>query len=431
MKLITTTALTLVAAAAAGAPLSAQGYGNSSQPQSYQPQSMQPSSQSSAAPKSAPAGKQAMVKPSKNALKAIIDLQSAVKANDTANIPAKMAAAKAVATTKEDRYLIAQFQLQVAVKANDLATVSAAVDEMAATGVADQVSLAQIYSGVGGSLYNAKQYDRAAAAYARAVALNPADLQSQKLLGESRFAAGQKTEAIAAFQRAMQMQAAAGQKPDEALIKRAVAVAYDQQSPVAFDLARQWVAAYPSAASWSDALAIYSNVNRPDTESMLALYRLRQATGAMTRGGEWAQYARVSAEFGNFNEAQAALDAGIAAKAINPSDMAYSDLVKGLKTKPKATAADLAEATKTAQSGMALLRIGDRYYAMGDYAKAVELYRMAMSKPGVDAATANLHIGMALARSGDKAGATTALNAVTGPRAEIAKFWLTYVIQKG
>jgi len=104
--------------------------------------------------------------------------------------------------------------------------------------------------------------------------------------------------------------------------------------------------------------------------------------------------------------------------------------VKGLKAKPKATAADLAEATKTAQSGMALLRIGDRYYAMGDYAKAVELYRSSMGKAGVDKDIANLHVGMALARSGDKAGATTALTAVTGPMADVAKYWLAYVNQK-
>jgi hypothetical protein len=37
---------------------------------------------------------------------------------------------------------------------------------------------------------------------------------------------------------------------------------------------------------------------------------------------------------------------------------------------------------------------------------------------------------MALARSGDKAGATAALNAVTGARADVAKLWLAYVNQK-
>jgi tetratricopeptide (TPR) repeat protein len=155
-----------------------------------------------------------------------------------------------------------------------------------------------------------------------------------------------------------------------------------------------------------------------------------QATGAMNQGDDYTLFARAAAEQNNFNEAQAVLDAGIAAKAVNPADPNVKDLVAGLKAKPKATAADLAAATKAAVNGTALLRIGDRYYAMGDYTKAVELYRMAMGKPGVDAAVANLHIGMALARAGDKAGATTALNAVTGPRADIAKYWLTYVNQR-
>ena len=34
---------------------------------------------------------------------------------------------------------------------------------------------------------------------------------------------------------------------------------------------------------------------------------------------------------------------------------------------------------------------------------------------------------MALARAGDKAGATAALNAVTGPQAEVAKYWLAFL----
>jgi len=129
----------------------------------------------------------------------------------------------------------------------------------------------------------------------------------------------------------------------------------------------------------------------------------------------------------NYNEAQAVIDQGIAAKVVDPTNPMFRDTVVGLKSKPKATAADLEAAAKSAVNGMALLRIGDRYYGMGNYAKAVELYRQSMGKAGVDANVANLHIGMALARSGDKAGASAALNAVTGPRAEIAKYWLLYL----
>lgn len=407
MKLITTTALVLVAALSA-APAIAQKNAAQQQPAQAAP------------PK---------VTPSKGALKAIIDLQDTVNKNDYANVPAKVAAANAVASTKEDKYLIGQLQLKAAVTAKDSAGETAAIDEIANSGFLDPSKSTELYLSLGSTLYNNKQYPQAAAAFQKAATLDPRNTEATSLLGEALFAQGQKAQAAAAFQRAIQASVAAGQKPDEKLLKRAVGIAYDSNSPAAVDLSRQWVAAYPGPESWRNSIAIYRNLNHPDIEGTLDLLRLMQATGSMSQSEDYTLFARAAAEQNNFNEAQAVLDAGIAAKAVNPADPNVKDLVAGLKAKPKATAADLAAATKSAVNGMALLRIGDRYYGMGNYAKAVELYRMAMSKPGVDAAVANLHIGMALARAGDKAGATTALSAVTGPRADIAKYWLTYVNQ--
>ena len=408
MKLITTTALALVAALAA-TPAVAQ----------TKPTPAQPAQQQE--PKATP---------SKGALKALSELNDAVQRNDVANIPAKLAAAQAVATTKDDKYLIGRLQLQAAIAAKDNAAMAAAVDAIAASNFLDAAATSKFYSGLGGSLYNEKQYARAAAAYQRALAINPNNADAANMLGDALLAGGQKAEAVSAYQRLLQADAAAGRKPDEALIKRALAVAYEAKSPVAIDLARQWVGNYPSPASWSDAVAIYTNLNQPDVEARLDLYRLMQATGALKTGGEYAQYARLAADQNNLNEAQAAFDAGVAAKLIDPAKPEYRDLVQGLKAKSKATAADLEAAAKSAQTGIALVHIGDRYAAMGNNAKAVELYRAALTKPGTDAAVANLHMGIALARSGDKAGATAALNAVTGSRADVAKFWLTYVNQR-
>jgi tetratricopeptide (TPR) repeat protein len=417
MKLITTSAIALVFAISA-APAAAQ-YGA---PAAQQPTQSKPAEA---------AQPQVKINPSKGAAKALSELQAAVQKNETASIPAKLAAAQAVATTKDDKYLVGRLQLQAAVAAKDNAAINAAIDAIAASNFLDGASVSKFYVGLGGTYYNEKQYAQAAAAYQRALALDPANSEAATMIGDALSGAGKKTEALAAYQRLIQASAAKGQKPDEPLFKRAVAAAYEAQSPASVELARQWVAAYPSAGSWRDAVAIYRNLNHPDVEGTISLYRLLHAAGALNSGGEYAQYARAAADQNNFNEAQIAVDAGVAAKLIDPAKPEYSDLVQGLKTKPKATKADLAEATKTAQSGMALLRIGDRYAAMGDYTKAVELYRMSMARPGVDAGVANLHIGIALARAGDKAGATTALNAVTGPRADIAKFWLTYLNTKG
>lgn len=408
MKLITTTAIALIAALAA-TPAAAQN---------------------KTAPAATAQAQEPKITPSKGAMKALIDLQTAVQKNDVANIPAKVAAAQAVATTKEDKYLIGRMQLQAAIAAKDNAATAAAIDAIAASGYLDSAKTAQLYLGLGGTYFNNKQYAEAAAAYRKALALDANNGEAAALLGESLFAQGQKAEAATAFQRAVQARVAAGQKPDEALVKRAIAVAYEAQSPAAIELARQWVAAYPSPASWSDAIAIYTNLSHPDTEGTLDLLRLMQATGALKTAGEYEQYSRAAADQNNYNEAQAVLDAGIAAKLIDPSKPEYRDLVQGLKAKGKANAADLAAAAKAATTGIALVHIGDRYAAMGDNAKAVELYRAALAKPGTDAAIANLHLGMALAKAGDKAGAAAALNAVTGPRAGIAKLWLTYVNQK-
>ena len=125
----------------------------------------------------------------------------------------------------------------------------------------------------------------------------------------------------------------------------------------------------------------------------------------------------------NFIEAQTALDK---AGALDASNGTLSSLVSGIKAKPRVTAADLEAASKTAASPIQLLRIGDRYYGLGDYAKAVALYQQAKAK-GADANLVNERVGVALATSGDKAGATAALKAVTGVRAGVAQMWLLYL----
>jgi hypothetical protein len=72
----------------------------------------------------------------------------------------------------------------------------------------------------------------------------------------------------------------------------------------------------------------------------------------------------------------------------------------------------------------------EAYYGYGDYAQSAELYRVALTKSGVDKDLANLRLGMALAGAGDKAGATAALNAAGGAQAAVARLWLAYLAQK-
>jgi tetratricopeptide (TPR) repeat protein len=368
-------------------------------------------------------------RPSKGAQKAIVALQQAITTNDAAAYPAALAAAKAAATTNQDRYIIARLQLNKAFADKDNVSMKTAIDEIAAAQVLDNATVANLYTGLGSALYSAKQFDQAAAAFERGLALDPNNVDSMTNLAESRFAMGRKAEAVPLLQKVVATRVAAGQKPAEALYRRMFEIAYDSKLPNSVEIGRQWVAAYPNATSWRNALAVYQNVNKPGVEEVLNLLRLMRATGALSNPADFSLYATAAADQGNYVEAQAVIDEGLSKSAINANDRLIKEIIDGLKGKPKATAADLAVATKDAKTGTAFVRIGDRYFGMGDYAKAIELYRMAEGKPGADPNLVNMHLGMALARSGDKAGAVEAFKKVSGPNAQIAQYWTIYVNQ--
>jgi hypothetical protein len=150
--------------------------------------------------------------------------------------------------------------------------------------------------------------------------------------------------------------------------------------------------------------------------------RLMRATGGMN-SSDFAAYLNTLKEQLNFVEAQTALEKS---PAIDGSDAQLKQIAGVIMSKPKVTAADLSAAAKSVATGNGLLRVGDRFYGLGEYAKAVETYRAAKAK-GLDANLVNERVGVALAASGDKAGATAALKAVTGARAGVAQLWLLYL----
>jgi tetratricopeptide (TPR) repeat protein len=403
---------------ASDAPVAAQDYGKTPAPAAKPARDLPKAKQSPAA--------KSTITPSNAAENAIRELQKAVIANDDVHIPAKVAAAQAVATSKEDHYLIAQAQLSVAVKAKNTDAMASAIDTMATTGFVDAAKLSEFYTTLGVDFYKAKQFDRAAAEFQRASTYLPGNLEPLALLAEAQFSQGHPADGAATLSKMLLMSSAAGHKAEEKLYRRAVFMAHQAKDPSAVRLSRDWLVAYPSANSWRNALAIYRNANSLDTGPTLDLLRLMRATGAMTNASDYSTYAGLALDFHNFGEAQSVIDQGIAAKLVDPASPAFREVVTNVKSKPAATEAALLAAAKAAPTGSTLIGIGNRMYGLGLYAKAADIFRQALAK-GADKDLANLHLGMSLVRAGDKAGATAALEAVGGAQAEIARYWLLYV----
>jgi tetratricopeptide (TPR) repeat protein len=370
------------------------------------------------------------VKISAGARKEIAALQAAVNAKDVATIPAALAAAQAKAKNKDDHFVIAQLQLKAAVDAKDNAATLTGLQAVLNSGYLAPAETIPIYMNVGQLNYNAKNYDPAATAFEQVMKLDPNNLEAMVMLGETRNGQGRAAEAVGLIEKAIAAKSATGQKADETWYKRSVALAFNAKLPTAPELSRKWVAAYPSPKTWRDTIRIYQTSTQLDDSGLIDTMRLAQATGALAGENDYFRFANTLVTKGFAGEAKTVLEQGFEAKSIDRSKATFSQLYSLASSKSQGDRASLDGSAKTALAAPAARQAmvtAEAYYGYGDYQKSAELFRAALDKQGVDKDVANLRLGMALARAGDKAGATSALTAVGGSQSDIAKLWLTYV----
>ena len=310
----TLAALTALTSVVAGAPALAQ-YGP---PAPAQPTRVEPRPDAAAA---TPAGPAALCQAgiSKGARAALVALQAAVAAKDSATIPARIAAAQAVAKSADDRCFIGQMQVKAAVDANDLKAVPAALEAQLASGGVPATRIATLYEGLGQSFSGTNNLAEAGAAYERAAALDPSRVGPVILLAEIRAKQNRVADALPLYRKAIAMETAAGRKADSKWYGRALTVAYGAKNPMVYGLSRDWLVAYPSAANWRDAIGIYSNLSNASDDVMVDLYRLQRLTKGLTGESEHGRYANALITKGFAGEAKAMLDESFASKAVDPT----------------------------------------------------------------------------------------------------------------
>ncbi|WP_338504289.1 hypothetical protein V6R86_10095 [Sphingomonas kaistensis] len=355
--------------------------------------------------------------PSKEAAPAIIALQKAAVEKRNADVPALGAAALAVAKTPADRYLAYRLQIPALAAAGNSAALLPAVEGVLDSGMATQEDLASL-SIVSAKLnYNKGAADTAASAKAatraqQAVQANPNDGEAHYILGLTQNRQKQPVQAVASLQKAQALWAAAGKPFDQAVADQIFSIAYNNKLPVAREIALTQAKKVPSGKNWRNAIKISEQSMSLSAADKLDLFRLQRATSSFEGEGDYFPYVDALLTRGLPGEAKAVLDEAFAAGKLDRNKSTWSELYK--------SAASRDAADKSTPNA-------DVYLGRGDYAKAAAAYRAQVAKGGAGADLANLRLGIALARSGDTAGATAALNAVQGPRAGIAQLWLAYL----
>jgi tetratricopeptide (TPR) repeat protein len=368
---------------------------------------------------------------------ALVALDAAVTGTDAAAQDAALAAARPVVQSADARYAFARYEMRVAIARRDNVMLSRAVDMAIESGMATPEELPTFLSSQATLAAQAGDNAKAERALARLAQLRPGDVDTQIQLAQLRVNQGRVGEGLRTLQAAIAARQQSGQPAPESWHRFGTATAFASRDPAvraqAVTFARGMVTAYPTPVNWRDALSILREVNNYDAATQLDVWRLMLAAGALAGERDYFDFANTLNSGGYPAEAKAVLDAGVSRRMVDASRSPFRELLQTASGRIAADRADLPNAQRSAlaaATGTPALRTADAFLGHARYPEAIALYQAALQKGGVDANVVNTRLGIAYALSNQRAQAEAAFRAVTGPRAEVAAFWMLWLSQR-
>jgi hypothetical protein len=376
---------------------------------------------------------------------AAIKVDQAIAKKDVAGAAAALAAAEPLAKVPDEIYYYNNEMLNLSIVSKDAALQGKALEGLLNTGLVPAAQVAQFSAISAQHLLEAKNYDGALARgqAALAVGYNPAEVNAiiaQAYWGKAGTGSVKAEPArtnvangLAAFKSAIAAMKAAGQPVPSQWYSVALGKADSINAPDAADWAQMAYEADPSGPNLRNVILFFQRATPAmASKENLDLMRLVQISGAMTMKIDFLEYTDMAFKTGIYGEVKAGIEAGRGKGALTAADGAdtYAIATQRIAADKASLAASEAHAAK-AVGGKEAAATADAYLGYGDYAKAVTLYRTALQKGQVDANEVNTRIGVALARSGDFAGAKDAFGQVSGgTRGQIARYWLLWLSKK-
>jgi tetratricopeptide (TPR) repeat protein len=370
-----------------------------------------------------------VLKLSEDVRKLLGESQAALAKGDVAGAQAKDEAAKAAAKTPDDQYVVAQIAFNIAISTKDVAAQTAALDGMIASGKLADADKPKFYAQQGHFAYDSKSFAKAEQAYLASVAAGSTDRDVYARLADTQSRNGKPVEALATLNKVIQ-NTTSGPLPSEWYARGADIASRAKLGPQFLDIAAAWLSAYPVKQNLHDTLFIYRQIAQTSGDVDLDLLRLARYAGVLPLANQASYLDYALAVYLKFpNEAVTVLKDGIAVGKLNPATNQNTREILAL-SQPKIAGdkASLAGAVTAANSPKSnfksVLATADAFAGYGDYAKAIDLYKLALTKAGADTGVANLRLAVAQVQSGNKEAARATFAAVTGPETVIARLWL-------
>ncbi|WP_213978868.1 tetratricopeptide repeat protein [Sphingomonas sp. dw_22] len=364
--------------------------------------------------------------------------ETAVNAKDWATAEPSIAAAEAAAKNDDERYYAAWLRFRMDASRNNEEGQLKALPILVASPRTPATDM-PIYQGqynflLGQQAASQKKFAEAIPLLLKAREAGSKQPDIEILLANAYSATGKPAESVAEVNRAIEANKATGKKAPEAWYRFAIPRVYQTGDRAA---TAQWLsrllADYPSVQNWRWGILIFreganSSGARFSNAQKIDLYRLMRATKALADLNDYLEYSNLVTQAGLPWEAVAVVGDGRASGKAPAGNADLDRMYAAAQTRVKAEGSldTLAKQAATAKDGSTASQTADAYLASANYAKALELYDLAVQKGGVNADEVNLHRGQALYYLGRKDEARTAFGLVKAPgSADVALLWTT------
>ena len=357
-----------------------------------------------------------------------------IKAKKYSEALAKVREADAVPNRNaNENFLLEQMRASAALSAGDNGQAIKAIQALLNSGRLPESQQAQYAASLASLYYREKDYKDAAQWASRALKSNPSDGAMRSLQIQSYYLGGDLAGASREALEDVQAAEKAGRVPPEDRLQLLANIASKTGDRAAYVAGiERLVAYYPKKEYWVDLLRRLEAKPGFSNRLTLDLYRLRAATKTLDSPNEVVEMAQLALQQKQAGEAKKLLDEAFASGLLGKGTEAERQkrlLALASERVAEAPAQlKLAEAEALASAdGSDLVNVGFAYTGLGQFDKGISLMQQGMAKGKLKRSDeANLHLGIAYLRAGQKAKAREAFKSVGGTdgTADLARLWM-------
>ena len=313
----------------------------------------------------------------------------------------------------------------------DSAATARALEEGLVSGQLSDAQLATRYKQLMQLNYTTRNYSKAIDYGNRAIKAGTADGDIFTLVAQSYYLLGDYRTAQRFTSDWTTSQEKRGQRPKENMLQINLDSCMKLGDQICSTrLFEKLVVYYPKPAYWANLMRSMFRSGGGE-QIKLNVYRLANEVGSMREGSDYAEMAQMAIEQGLPSEAQSVLETGFERNAFK--EQREIDRTKRLLTSAKTQAVaekmNLVKAEReaaSAKTGEADIRVGQSFVSFGQYSQGIQTLKRGIAKGGLQSqGAAQITLGIALIKSGDKSAALKAFRLAKGDESTVrlAKLW--------